>query len=158
LSIIIKHFHEDNADFALLSSLLDAEADTILDPNLRKLYHIDNHRDVIEDVFIAYDGKEPVACASFKRKGEDTAEVKRVYTKPAYRGKGLSRKIMQMVETEAAKQGYKRMVLETSVELESAVRMYEGLGYRPIPNFPPYENSVISICKEKKLHYVKTQE
>ncbi|MCL2865874.1 MAG: GNAT family N-acetyltransferase [Lachnospiraceae bacterium] len=151
MEIRIIYTNGKNADFISLCKKLDLEADALIGTDLRKEFHIDNHLDVVHDVFVAYFEYKPIACAGFKDKGEKRAEVKRVFTEDGFRCLGISKKLMRKVEEEAKKQGYQELVLESSKELVNAIKMYQKLGYQEIEKFYPYENSTISICMGKKI-------
>lgn len=43
------------------------------------------------------------------------------------------------------------MWLETGVENKQAVRLYERMGYKVIPNFGKYAGNEASVCFEKRL-------
>ena len=110
-----------------------------------------NKLDFIDDAFIVLDGELPIGCAAFKRFDENTAEVKRVFVKPEYRGRGIAREILELLEQAAKEQGYTRLVLETGAPLVAAHRLYVSIGYTVIPNYGPYADMVESICMEKQL-------
>jgi ribosomal protein S18 acetylase RimI-like enzyme len=59
--------------------------------------------------------------------------MKRLYLRPAFRGKGLGRAIADRIIAEARQIGYQRMRLDT-VEpvMKDAVAMYRRLGFREI--------------------------
>lgn len=59
-----------------------------------------------------------------------TAEVKRMYVRPAGRGAGLGRGLLRAVEAAAQRLGATRIVLETNAELSEARSLYEAHGYR----------------------------
>lgn len=100
---------------------------------------------------VAYDGETPVGCAGFQRYDHTTAEVKRVFIKSEYRGRGISKKLMEGLEQRARDQDYSRLILETGKPLVCAVRLYQRIGYRRIPNDGPYKEISESVCMEKDL-------
>jgi GNAT superfamily N-acetyltransferase len=76
-----------------------------------------------------------VAGGAFKRvdtatAGIKTAEIKRVWTHPAFRRQGLARVVMAELEREAAARGYTQIELTTGARQPEAVALYLGLGYR----------------------------
>lgn len=105
----------------------------------------------IHDVFLIYDGKIPVACAGFKTYSKDTAEVKRVFIRQEYRGKGLSKQLMRALEEKARNKGYKSLVLETGVPLAAAAALYRKIGYQIIDNYGPYKSMEESVCMRKDI-------
>lgn len=105
----------------------------------------------IHDVLLVYVQGQAAACGSFKRKSEDTAEIKRLYVSEPFRGKGISRQIMQKLEQAAARQGFLRLVLQTREACTAAVHLYESMGYCRISNYPPYDRLPLAVCFEKRL-------
>jgi putative acetyltransferase len=115
----------------------------------RAQYAQHNTTDDIHDVALIVEDGQAVACGSFKMHAADTAEIKRVFTKPAYRGRGYGKAVMDALERRALAQGYTRLILKTGCLLESAVRLYTQLGFRRIPNYGPYRCMTDSICMER---------
>jgi GNAT superfamily N-acetyltransferase len=95
------------------------------------------------------DGMSAV-CGGF-RPWEASAEIKRMFVVPAERGRGLGRQMLAFLETEAARRGYVRGVLETGNLQREAISLYRAMGWTPIPVFGPYVGSPISVCFEKRL-------
>ena len=141
-----------NEDFAYLCKELDAGIDELVGNKFdRKPYIQYNQRDNIRDVIIAYNQKELVGCASYKKYEQDIAELKRVFVKPAYRGQGIARKMLEELESRVRKQGYKTMILETGDVLVASVNLYRSSGYEIIENYGQYAEMADSICMKKSL-------
>jgi putative acetyltransferase len=96
-------------------------------------------------------GTQPVACGAIRPLEEDVAELKRVYVKDDFRGRGYSKVVVQELERLARVLGYKVMRLETGVRQPEAMSLYESLGYHRIPNYGEYRESSLSVCYEKPL-------
>jgi polar amino acid transport system permease protein len=77
------------------------------------------------------EGGRTIAGGAFKRVDDATAEVKRVWTAPRERRRGLSRAVMAELEAEAARRGYTRMELTTGARQPEAKALYLSLGYTP---------------------------
>jgi GNAT superfamily N-acetyltransferase len=92
---------------------------------------------------VAYLDGEAVGCGGWRSHGEagDTAELKRMYTAPAARGRGVARAVLAAVEQSAREQGRKRVVLECGDKQPEAIAMYTSAGYEPIPNFGFYADA-----------------
>ena len=94
-------------------------------------------------------GGEPVATGSL-RVGEHlplgTGELKRMYVRPSWRGRGLSRSVLAGLEAAAAARGLRRLILETGLRQTAAVGLYRSAGYRRIPNFGIYADEPTSVC------------
>ena len=65
------------------------------------------------------------------REDAETVEVKRVWTHSAYRRRGLARRVMAELETEARRRGIPTVVLTTGARQPEAVALYLSLGYEP---------------------------
>ena len=94
---------------------------------------------------------EPVGCGALRPYADDIAEVKRMYTVPAWRGRGVAAAILAELERHARAFGYPTMRLETGDRQPGAIRLYERSGYRHIPPFGPYVAWADSVCFEKPM-------
>lgn len=110
-----------------------------------------NISETISDVILAYTDGIAIACAGLKRYSGSDAEVKRVWVEPEYRGKHIASDLMDNLEERAKEQGYQRTILQTREIMTDAVRMYEGLGYHQIKNYPPYDKMDGAVCFAKEL-------
>jgi putative acetyltransferase len=81
-------------------------------------------------------------CVALHKLADDTCEMKRLYLRPQFRGKGLGRALAGRIIAEARAIGYRRMRLDT-VEpvMKDAVAMYRRFGFREIA---PYCNNPIA--------------
>jgi putative acetyltransferase len=107
---------------------------------------------------VAWLDGEPAGCGAVRmlpdgvtEEGGPVAELKRMYVRPAFRGRGLSREILTELEARAAALGAVRVVLETGVYQPAAIALYESSAYARIPPFGPYAASPTSVCFEKHL-------
>ena len=69
---------------------------------------------------------------------EDYAEVKRMYTRPAARGRGVAKALLYRIEDEARRANKLVLRLETSILQREAICLYETMGFRPRGPFGPY--------------------
>ncbi|MFJ6199956.1 GNAT family N-acetyltransferase [Micromonospora sp. NPDC092111] len=93
------------------------------------------------DFLVAHLAGEPVGCGGWRSHGDDTAELKRMYTAPAARGRGVARAVLAAVEESARRHGRKRIVLECGDKQPEAIAMYTSAGYERIPNFGFYADA-----------------
>ena len=93
----------------------------------------------------------PVGCGAVQPLGDGVGEIKRMYVRPAYRGRGYARLILAALEELAVERGYHTLRLETGRGLAAAVGLYQGAGYHPIPLYGEYVGSPRSVCFEKLL-------
>ena len=100
---------------------------------------------------VAREGTNPIACGGMRRFDERSAEVKRMYTDPAWRGRGVARLMLEQLEACARDAGYARVVLETGTLQPHAVALYRSLGYRDMPCWGAYADDPTSVCFEREL-------
>ncbi|SIR57327.1 GNAT family N-acetyltransferase [Pseudacidovorax sp. RU35E] len=77
----------------------------------------------------------------------NAAEMKRLYVRPAFRGLGLGRRLVEATLDAARRAGYSCVLLDTLDDMESARALYVDLGFADIP--PYYHNPVAGA------HYLK---
>jgi len=83
-------------------------------------------------ILVARDNGETVGCVAVRPLGEEICEMKRLYVKPAHRGKRLGRELALAIIEEAKRLGYKAMRLDTVVAMKEASALYKALGFQPI--------------------------
>jgi GNAT superfamily N-acetyltransferase len=82
---------------------------------------------------------------------DGTAEVKRVYVAPGFRGRGLSRTLMQAVEDVARAAGVRHLILESGLMQPESLGLYLRLGYDPVEPFGVFADEPDSRCFGKWL-------
>lgn len=77
-------------------------------------------------------------CVALHKWEEGVCEMKRLYLRPAFRGKGWGRVLAETIIAEARQIGYRRMRLDTIEPImKDAVEMYRKLGFREIAAYRP---------------------
>ena len=93
-----------------------------------------------------------VACGALRPFGVDgVGEVKRMFVRRGYRGRGFSRVVLQAVEQVARRSGYRAVRLETGLGQPEAMALYESAGYHLIPCYGVHAGEPDSRCYEKSL-------
>ncbi len=100
---------------------------------------------------VLYLDGEPVGCGAVRALGPAEAELKRMYVRPAARGRKLGAALVDALEAEARALGAQRVLLETALYLDAAVRVYERAGFTPIEQFGEYVGASDSYCMGKTL-------
>lgn len=141
-----------NTDFIELCHGLDDFLNEIVGGEENRSEYIPyNQLDDIHNVIVVYDNDIPIGCAAFKEYDAECAEVKRVFIKADYRGRGISKKLMELLEESAREQSYHYLILESGEPLVAAMSLYRKIGYKVILNYGQYEDMPDSICMRKKL-------
>ena len=76
---------------------------------------------------IATDGL--AGCIALRPFKGSACEMKRLYVRPAYRGRGLGRTLAERAVADARRIGYTSIFLDTLPSMETAIRLYESLGF-----------------------------
>src|SRR5215204_2248118 len=108
--ITITRTDSDNRDFISLVRLLDAELGE-RDGKDHSFYAQFNKIDKIKHAVVAYEDGEPISCGAIKEYSPISMEVKRMYTFPEKRVKGLASKVLAELEKWAAELGYEQCIL-----------------------------------------------
>lgn len=148
--LTLKRTDSTDPDFIPLVQLLDADL-AIRDGDEHVFYHQFNKITTIKHVIVAYDGDMPVGCGAIKELSQDVMEVKRMYTLPEHRGKGIAAEVLAGLEQWAAELGYTKCMLETGLKQPEAIALYKKCGYSRIPNYGQYAGVENSVCFEKAL-------
>jgi len=137
-------------DFVRLVRLLDAYL-VVVDGDDNAFYAQYNGIDDIKYAVVVYENEEPVGCGAIKNFSPEAMEIKRMYTAPAHRGKGIATRILTELEAWASELSCKKCILETGKRQHEAVQLYKKNGYQIIPNYGQYTVMENSVCFEKYL-------
>lgn len=97
---------------------------------------------------------EPAGCGGIlvvTGEGEPYGEIKRMYTRPAFRGAGHGRRILEHLLDLGREEGLGLFRLETGIDQVEAIGLYESIGFRHCPPFGPYRDDPLSPCYELRL-------
>jgi GNAT superfamily N-acetyltransferase len=151
ISITAEPFDSDDA--RRLIAALDSGLAELYSPEQRfgpnfKAEQIEGNRGTF---LVARDGERAVGCGAIRVIEAKTAEAKRMYVEPDYRGKGVGRAVLARLEAAAKELGVERLVLETGVYQEAAIALYQSAGFTQVDCWGEYTSSPTSICFEKYL-------
>jgi len=140
----------DHPDFGQLVAELDAYL-RVLDGDDHEFYAQFNKSSLLKNVLIVYKNEFPVGIGAYKEYDSQTAEIKRMYTRPDYRGQGIAKTIITELELWAKEEGYSMAILETGHLQKDAIGLYQKLGYEITDNFGQYIGVENSVCMKKIL-------
>ena len=109
------------------------------------------------EFFLLYEDGAPAACGGVQlygnpsKPGDSYGEIKRMYVRPGFRGRGYAKKMLEHLEGVAGAKGYQKVRLEVGVSQPEALGLYERTGYYKIPPFGDYWDDPLSFFYEKVL-------
>ena len=118
--------NSDHPDFINLVKDLDAYL-KIVDGDDHEFYNQFNNIDVLKHTVIAYVDNQPVGCGAFKAFNNSSVEIKRMYTSPIARNKGIASAILKNLEDWAKELNIKSTLLETGLKQTEAVKFYKKI-------------------------------
>jgi ribosomal protein S18 acetylase RimI-like enzyme len=91
-----------------------------------------------------------LGVVALRRLDDDACEMKRLYVRPAARGRGLGKRLARAIMAEAARLGYAAIRLDTHESMLEAIGLYRGLGFveiaayggQAVPGLRYYERSL----------------
>jgi putative acetyltransferase len=101
--------------------------------------------------FVIYCDGSPVGCGGVQIIGNEYAELKRMYVRPAYRGRGLAKLMIRHLTDYARVQGVDVLRLETGIHQHEAIGLYERMGFYNIPPFGDYRDDPLSRFYELRI-------
>lgn len=146
--LTITRTDSSNPDFIELVRLLDADL-AIRDGDDHAFYAQFNKTASLAHTLVAYQDGKAVGSGALRPLADGSLEIKRMYTLPDYRGKGIASAVLAALEAWAAELGFDRCVLETGKNQPEAIAMYHKCGYQRIPNYGQYAHIDNSVCFEK---------
>ncbi len=129
---------------------LDCYLETLYPPESRHGLNIAALQDQSVTLFIARIDNKLIGCGAIKLL-TGYAEIKRMYVRPNYRGKGVAREILRQLEAFAKQANIHTLRLETGIYQPEAIALYQKCGFSPIPPFGDYQPDPLCLFFEKPL-------
>ena len=137
-------------DFTTLVRLLDDEL-ALTEGEEHAFYAKYDSIENIRYAVLAYCGKEPVGCGAIKNYAPGVMEIKRMFTLPSHRGKGIAAQVLAELEKWAQEITCFYLILETGKNNARAITLYRKNGYELIDNYAQYAGVASSVCFKKAL-------
>lgn len=107
--------------------------------NLHIFFPPDGH------LLLAKEGPNVAGIVCLKKLRNDMGEIKRMYVRPEFRGKGLGRALIEALISEAKKYGYEKVGLDSARFMKKAHALYRSSGFEEIE--PYVERSLKTILR-----------
>lgn len=148
----ISEVDKGDSDLARLVSELDAFQNELYPAESNHCLDLSTVRDEqLRCVIVRDEGGTPVGCGALLFKGDGSAEIKRVYIRPKYRGRKLGEQILSAIETIASEKKSLLLRLETGIHQLPAIALYRSCGFEICDAFPPYTADPLSVFMYKAL-------
>ena len=105
-------------------------------------------------LFLCKNENEIVGTACMRKIGEKIGEIKRMYVRPVFRGKGMGRTLLEKLIGEAQDFGYSKLRLDSGPFMKEAHGLYYSFGFRIIDPYPESEVLGENIPKEISENWI----
>jgi putative acetyltransferase len=101
--------------------------------------------------FVVRENGTPAGCGGIQLLGDDYGELKRMYVRPAFRGLGFGRLMLDHLGEFARSRGVGLLRLETGIHQHAAIALYERYGFQSIGPFGEYKEDPLSRFYEMRI-------
>ena len=105
-------------------------------------------------LLLAFEESRPAGIGCLRRIGENTGEIKRMFVRPEFRGRGIGRALLEALVSEARAMGYCAVRLDSAGFMEAAHSLYRSAGFYEIG---PYEESEIPLEFRHEWRFMEKQ-
>ncbi len=141
----------DTPDAIALILELEAELDPLYPRTSRHGYSVDKLIAQGVIFFVVRSDGAPAGCGGVQLFGAEYGELKRMYVRPAFRGQGIAKQLLEHLEDYTRDQQIGLLRLETGIHQHAAIGLYERMGYQRIPPFGAYREDPNSLFFEKQI-------
>jgi putative acetyltransferase len=151
MAVVITEERPDTPDARALIEELEAHLDPLYPRESRHGFSVEKLLRERVAFFVTRDDEQAAGCGGVFLVGHEYAEIKRMYVRPAFRGRGLGGLMLDHLIAHARAQGLTVIRLETGIHQHEAIALYQRHGFRRIAPFGPYRDDPLSRYYEKVL-------
>ena len=141
----------DSADATELILELEALLEPLYPSESRHGYSVEKLLREGVAFFVIRDNGRLAGCGGVQLFDSAYGEVKRMYVRQEFRGRGLGRAMLDHLGAYTQARGVPLLRLETGIHQEEAIGLYESAGFRTVPPFGAYREDANSRYYEKRL-------
>ena len=104
-------------------------------------------------LWLAMAGGQAVGCIAMRalpgrKTTADAAEVKRLYVRPVWRGRGIADALLDRLEAYAQEHGVRALYLDSKDDLQAALRFYRRRGYQPCARYNDNPQATVFLRRD----------
>jgi putative acetyltransferase len=151
MSTIIVEERPDSADAVQLIDELESHLAPLYPQESRHGFSVEKLLREGVAFFVTRHHGIPAGCGGIKFFATKYGEVKRMYVRPAYRGLGLGKLMLNHLAEYSRQHGVMLLRLETGIHQTEAINLYARFGFQRIRPFGAYREDPLSVFFEKHL-------
>lgn len=131
---IIEYENKYEGDFRRLNlewlnkyNLLESHDQMVLDDPRGTIIDRGGH------IYLAKSGDEIIGTAGLAKEHDGEYELIKMFVAPAFRGKGISKLLIEKCMNKAKEIGAKKLMLYSNSQLQTAIKLYAQYGFRHVP-------------------------
>ena len=108
-------------------------------------------------ILLAKDKEQITGCVALRKMDENICEMKRLYVRKDFRGKGIGKELSVAIIENAREMGYTYMRLDTVPAMKQAIALYQSLGFKEIQpyRYNPIEGATFMELDIENLKFKK---
>jgi GNAT superfamily N-acetyltransferase len=151
MSVVITQERPDTPDAIALIMELEALLEPLYPRESRHGFSVEKLMAQNVAFFLLRAQGTPAGCGGVLLVGSEYGEIKRMYVRPPFRGRGYAKLLLDHLAQYAQSHTVSLLRLETGIHQPEAIALYERQGFYRISPFGPYTDDPLSLCYEKNL-------
>lgn len=152
MNITLREERPDQPDVVRLIEALDAHATALYPPESNHLLEVASLCGPAVTFLVVRAGGEAVGCGALLHDARGWGEVKRMFVRPAERGRGIGMRVLAALETAARGRRLPLLRLETGIHNTEALALYRRAGFAEREPFGDYAPDPLSVFMEKRVN------